>query len=211
MAQRAIHYLFGTILSKHIEVKDKKRFLIGHVIPDSIEKSERHKAHFEAPTKKHTYYDFELFREKYQDSMLQDDLYLGYYMHLVEDNFYRELIYKDRFGKAFSMEEVEILHQDYNILNSYIVGKYQLENVIGKSFELDGEVMCEIGTFKVNEFLEEMSNDFIVKTEGTTVILTEELVDEFVEKYVPLAIKEVQAVTRGEAALKASDYAWERE
>ena len=51
-----------------------------------------------------------------------------------------------------------------------------------------------------------MSSDFIVKNEVTTVLLTEEMVDEFVEKYVPLAIKEMK-----KSYLRASDYAWERE
>ncbi len=211
MAQRAIHYLFGTILSEHIELKDKKRFLLGHVFPDSIEKSERHKAHFETINEMQAYYDFEEFRLKYGELMLQDDFYLGYYMHLVEDDFYRELIYRDRKGKAFSMDEVEILHKDYDLLNAYIVEKYKLENLLGKEFELNEETICEIGTFKINAFLEEMSYDFILKNKGTTVLLTEDMVDEFVEKYVPLAMKEMQAVKNGKNALKPIDYAWERE
>ena len=107
-------------------------------------------------------------------------------MHLVEDDFYRELIYRDRAGKAFSMDEVEILHKDYDLLNSYIVDKYELENVLGKEFIFDETVFSKIGNFRINKFLEEMSYDFIIKNKGTTVLLTEEMVDEFVEKYVPL-------------------------
>lgn len=211
MAQRAIHYLFGAILAEHIEIKDKKRFLMGHVFPDSIEKCNRDKAHFEMIDDMQAYYDFEDFRSKYQELMQQDDFYLGYYMHLVEDDFYRELIYRDRAGKAFSMDEVEILHKDYDLLNSYIVDKYELENVLGKEFIFDETVFSKIGNFRINKFLEEMSYDFIIKNKGTTVLLTEEMVDEFVEKYVPLAIEELQAVKKGMTYLKASDYAWERE
>ena len=66
------------------------------------------------------------------------------------------------------MDEVEILHKDYDLLN-------------------------------------------IIKNKGTTILLTENMVDEFVEKYVPLAIEELQAVKKGMTYLKASDYAWERE
>ena len=144
MAQRAIHYLFGAILSEHIEIKDKKRFLMGHVFPDSIEKCNRDKAHFEMIDDMQAYYDFEDFRSKYQKLMQQDDFYLGYYMHLVEDDFYRELIYRDRAGKAFSMDEVEILHKDYDLLNSYIVDKYELENVLEKEFIFDETVFSKI-------------------------------------------------------------------
>ena len=208
MAQRAIHYLFGTILSEHIELKDKKRFLLGHVIPDAIEKYDRNKSHFETRTDGMEYYDFHDFYEKYQNLIFEDDLYLGYYMHLVEDDFYREIFYKYRLGKTIALEEVPILHTDYNILNSYIIDTYKIENILGKSFEEKGEDIFKIGSFRVNEFLEEMSHDFIEKTEGTTVFVTEEMVDEFVETYIPLAIREVQNIKSGKSGLKASDFAW---
>ena len=59
--------------------------------------------------------------------------------------------------------------------------------------EFDEKVFCEIGNFRINEFLEEMSNDFIVKNKGTTVLLTEDMVDEFVEKVCPTCGKKFKA------------------
>ena len=210
MAQRAIHYLFGTILAEHIELKDKKRFLMGHVMPDAIDKNDRSKSHFETIIGDWEYYDFNKFQEDYHDLILHDDLYLGYYMHLVEDNFYREVFYRYRNGKPIFLEQVPTLHNDYNLLNNYIVEKYKIENLLGTEFEENGEDVFRIGSFRVNEFLKEMSFDFIEKHEGTTVLVTEEMVDEFVENYIPLAIKEVQSIVEGKTTLKASDYAWRK-
>ena len=210
MAQRSIHYLFGTILSEHIELKDKKRFLLGHIMPDAIERCDRAKSHFETWIGENEYYDFNKFREEYYDLMLQDDLYLGYYMHLVEDDFYREIIYKYRGGEPIMLEQVPTLHNDYNLLNSYIVEKYKIENILGTEFQANDERIFEIGSFRMDAFLKEMSYDFINKHEGKTVIVTEEMVDKFVETYIPLAIEEVQSVMSGEGILKAREFAWRK-
>ena len=32
MAQRTIHYLFGDMISKHVEIQDKARFLFGMIL-----------------------------------------------------------------------------------------------------------------------------------------------------------------------------------
>ena len=210
MAQRAIHYLFGTILSEHIELKDKKRFWLGHIIPDAIEKSDRSKSHFEVRIGDLEYYDFNQFEKDYHELILQDDLYLGYYMHLVEDDFYREIFYKYRNGEPIFLDQVPTLHNDYNLLNNYIVEKYKIENVLGTEFEENGENIFEIGSFRVNAFLNEMLYDFTEKHTGKTVMVTEAMVDEFVETYIPLAIQEVKSIMNGHSTLQASDYAWRK-
>ena len=51
MAQRTIHYLFGELFSKQIELKDKQRFLLGNVLPDAYAKgSDRDRTHFTVKT-----------------------------------------------------------------------------------------------------------------------------------------------------------------
>ena len=35
MAQRTIHYLFGETLSNQIKLKDRNRFLLGSIMPDT--------------------------------------------------------------------------------------------------------------------------------------------------------------------------------
>ena len=126
MAQRTIHYLFGELFAKQIEFKDKNRFLLGSVMPDAYAaKSERDTTHYKCATKSNQkYFDFEMFRMQFGKKMQQDDLYLGYYMHLVEDVFYRQFMFKRQEKVPGTPEEVSVLHRDYHILNSYIVKKY---------------------------------------------------------------------------------------
>ena len=142
------------------------------------------------------------------DFMLQDDLYLGYYMHLVEDAFYRVFLYEDRMARPGTPEEVQRLHQDYHILNSYIVNKYNIHNILTRDISLAATPMGRIAAFHTREFLEALSHDFIEKTQGATAYLTEALLDEFVETYLPVAIQEIKSLREGVSALRAKAYAW---
>ena len=208
MAQRTIHYLFGEMISKEIKLSDKKRFLLGSILPDAIEPACRNASHFKIKTASHKYFDFESFRNQYFPLMRHDDLYLGYYMHLVEDAFYRAFFYSDRFTMPRTREEVPILHNDYHILNSYIIKKYGIQNILGSSFSLESEPLCHIAPFKIDTFLGELSYDFTEQTKGATVFLTEYMLDEYVKTYIPLAIKEVNNIKNGSESLNAKDYAW---
>lgn len=210
MAQRTIHYLFGEIFSQHVELKNKKRFLLGSVLPDAFtDVSDRNKTHFKhrMPELNRSYFDFDKFKEQYFDLMQKDDLYLGYYMHLVEDAFYRDYIYCGRFEMPKCREEVALLHNDYHILNSYITEKYKISNIL-EPIDISNEPLCKIADFRAAEFIEDMANDFTEQTKGETVYITEDMLDEFIEKYVTKGIDELKSVQRGKDYLKAIDLAY---
>ncbi len=213
MAQRTIHYLFGELFSQHINFKDKQRFLLGSVLPDAFaDVSDRNKTHFkqQIAEKNQGYFDFDKFKEQYFDLMQKDDLYLGYYMHLVEDAFYRDYIYCGRFIMPCNMEEVSILHNDYHILNSYISEKYGLQNILETPANFTDEAICDIADFSIDEFLNDMSHDFTEKTVGETVFITENMLDEFIDNYLAAGIKELTAVKNRTTFLKAIDLAYTR-
>ena len=208
MAQRTIHYLFGEIISKEIMLSDKKRFLLGSLLPDAIDPAFRNASHFKIKTTMHKYYDFEAFRNQYLPLMLHDDLYLGYYMHLVEDAFYRTFFYTDRFTMPRTREEIPALHNDYHLLNSYIIQKYHMQNILGNSFSLENEPLSRIAPFTIDTFLSDLADDFTEQPKGNTVFLTESMLDEYVTTYVPLAIKEVNSIKNGGSSLRAINYTW---
>lgn len=208
MAQRLIHYLLGEMLSKEIELKNKKRFILGSIMPDAYKELKyRDKTHFANRTDG-TYFDFNLFREKFARQMNEDDLYLGYYMHLVEDVLYRQFMHRNQFRVPSSSEEVLILHHDYHILNSYIVSKYNCHNILQNKINLDSEKIMEIAEFRMDEFLDDLAGDFSENIQGETVFITEEMLDQFIEEYVPIMLEELRAVKNGSTNLVAKDYKW---
>lgn len=211
MAQRTIHYLFGELFSQQIEIKDKQRFLLGNVLPDAYANgSDRDKTHYIVKTDTQVYFDFSKFRDEYDVLIRSDDLYLGYYMHLVEDAFYRQFLYSDRVIRPRNPEEVTMLHNDYHILNSHIVNQYQLQNTLIYPIDIKSETINNIAEFRVGEFLQDMSCDFADQATGTTRLLTEDLLDEFIEEYVSLGLQELQRVRSGSTLLRPIDFAWKR-
>lgn len=210
MAQRTIHYLFGEKIAEQVTLTDRKRFLLGSILPDAMDADDRDTSHFKVRTDTHVYLDFEAFRERYDELIRKDDLYFGYYMHLVEDAFYRVFIYQDRFTMPRTREEIALLHNDYHILNSYIIQKYAPRNILAADHFPEQEVIGGIGTFSVRESLYKLSAEFAEQTQGTTVFLTEQMVDEFVQTYLSPIIDEAKQVKRGTSALRGGDYTWRR-
>ena len=93
MAQRTIHYLLGEELIP-LGIRDADRFRIGNLLPDAIEDLVfRAQTHYQVDTEKGgkslRFSDFERFRRDFSPLVETDGLYLGYYMHLVEDACYR--------------------------------------------------------------------------------------------------------------------------
>ena len=212
MAQRMIHYLIGTMLAEEYEIVNRGRFLLGSILPDAyIRKQDRDLTHFaDRKDPLIRYYDFEAFRARFREKM-EDSLYLGYYMHLVEDVFYRRLIRIDHDLRLYDdPESVRKLHFDYQLLNKYIADRCHLRDELLNPPEISGEEILSVADFDLNLFLQEFHHDFTEKVEGTTTFLTEEILQEFLDKYLGEIRKECGAVIRGEHYLTAKDLAWKK-
>ena len=74
------------------DLKDPARLRLGAVLPDGAVRGNSHlKQCICEGTRFH--YDLEFYREHYGPRMRTDALYLGYYLHLVQDTFFRNFIY----------------------------------------------------------------------------------------------------------------------
>ena len=213
MAQRTIHMLFGTLLLNKIKLFDKKRFLIGCILPDAyINPTDRKVAHFikYLSNENCLYFDFKDFLERFQNNITDDDLFLGYYAHLVEDAFYRYFLYYEKqFMKKIKRYELDILHNDYRILNSYIVRKYALPShlEIPKAFE--NELLNEITEFDIEKIVSDYENDVVELYDEKTVLLTKAMLEEFVLKYIDILADELHSVRNGCSKLDVLAYKWE--
>ena len=213
MAQRMIHYLIGTRLLEKEDCGDRMRFLLGSVLPDAYRsRKERDASHFVRRTDSGmVFYDAGGFFDAYRDRIPSDGLYLGYYMHLVEDVFYRTFIRKDKKLEIFGIPDaVRILHNDYRLLNRYIIETYGLRNEIVMPADLLQEPVLQCADFACEEFLKEFEGDFCVMGEGNTVYITGEMLEEFLAAYYPLIEQEYLRVLHGQGKMNAQKYAWKR-
>jgi len=213
MAQRTIHMLFGTLLADKMELFDKNRFLMGSILPDAYSNPTNRKvAHFikYTPDESCLYFDFQDFFKKFQKQIMTDDLYLGYYAHLVEDSFYRYfLYYEKRFMEKIKRYELDILHNDYHILNSYIVKKYTLPSHLELPMAFENELLSGITEFDIEKLVNDYENDVVESLDETTMLLTEAMVEEFVFKYTDILADELHSVRDGHSKLNVLDYKWE--
>lgn len=213
MAQRTIHMLFGTLLLDKIELFDKNRFLIGSILPDAyINPTDRKVAHFikYISNENCLYFDFKDFLERFQNKIMDDDLYLGFYVHLVEDAFYRYFLYYEKqFIKKITRYELDMLHNDYHILNSYIVRKYVLPSHLDLPKAFENELLNEITEFDIKTLVSDYENDVVELYDEKPVLLSEAMLEEFVLKYIDILADELRSVRNGRSKLNVLDYKWE--
>ena len=214
MAQRTVHAMFGVLLRDRLELTDSGRFLLGSILPDSYaDPGQRQTSHFikSAGDEGFLYFDFHDFLESFNERVMTDELYLGYYAHLVEDAIYRYFLYYEKgWMQKLKSYKLDILHKDYAILNSYVVRRYPLPCRIVLPEGFDAEPLHRITKFDAEALICKYENDLLASDSGTLEMLTEDVLEEFAAKYVDILTDELRAVRRGRSLLNAADYRWER-
>ena len=124
MASRILHLAAAKLILDEHPAADEKRFRLGSILPDA---GERVSAHFRVRIDGGTKTMMALggFRARFADKM-DDPLYLGYYLHLVQDIVFRKVFYLDHGWKVDSPQKVERLYDDYRILNTWAIEKFAL-------------------------------------------------------------------------------------
>lgn len=120
MAGYVIHLIIADEYLKKTDEKilDKKEFIKGVIYPDSVKiKGTTHYApYYSSDT---NLYEF----VKDNIEKLDQDFYKGYFLHLLTDF----LFYKKHFEVPEAGTATEIIHNDYDILNGYLLDKYKIE------------------------------------------------------------------------------------
>lgn len=207
MAQRTVHYALAKILIDKTNIKNDYIFILGSLIPDSHAKTvESHaEAHYIVEKDDKKVMDFTKFFNNYKNKILNDDLYLGYYIHLVSDVLYRNFFYKTKnlYSKRNEPNFKEKLYSDYHNLNYLLKEKYDL-NIF--SINVD-DVPNELNLKTVSELENELKLDFGDEKTSELYYLNEELINEFLEFCTDILIKEITSIkTEGQTTLNSYDY-----
>lgn len=210
MASRVLHLAVLEELMKHIPIKDKNRFCLGCILPDAynlaVPKSDSHLKVFVCGKSKKTY-DLDTYLSMFRDKM-DDDLYIGYYLHLIQDLIFRELLYDKYKWNPTIPGNVERLHNDYRLINTYIIRKYGVKNDIQLIPNLESEKIYSIYPFGAETFLQDMGQDFQDGAEGESFFFTEAMANEFVAIATENCKKELQALKEGRHYVDAYERAW---
>lgn len=210
MASRVLHLAVLEELLKHITIKDKNRLRLGCILPDAynpaVPKSDSHLKVFVCGMSKKTY-NLDGYLSMFGNKM-DDDLYIGYYLHLIQDLVFRELLYDKYKWNPTIPGNVERLHNDYRLINAYVIKRYGVKNDIQLISNLEREKIYSIYPFEAEKFLHDMAQDFQDGAEGESFFFTEVIADKFVATATENCKKELQALKEGKHFVDAYGRAW---
>lgn len=215
MASRIMHLAIASQLEKVLPISDSNRFRVGHILPDSVLSVDKWKINthfveiFDNGKRKH--FDFYKFFARYKKEILTNELYLGYYFHLIQDGIFRDILYNDMgfISKRGDQNFLNELYNDYHILNGWAVEKYKLVDNLFEPKGYKSEKINEIFLFEINDFIKDMKADFNERIDKEPKYFKKIWAEIFIEKCVDICVSEYQAISGGSHAVDKYDYSWE--
>lgn len=208
MASSIIHYTIANELIKRHSFKDPGRLLLGSVLVDYGYQGNSHLKIPVAGGHKRTY-DFEGFRERYGELMKTDDMYLGYYLHLVQDILFRHFLFDRYHWDPTVPGNVEKLNRDYSIGNAYVVHRYELKDEIVLPDGFEGEAINGLCAFDLSRLKTSMDSYFTAADDGDIFFFTKEMTDEFIAEAVEFCMKEIDDLSCGKGGADSYELAWD--
>jgi hypothetical protein len=209
MASSIVHLAITNELIKRYSFRDVHRLKYGSVIVDAGYNGNSHLKINVFDGQKKTY-DFDSFRQMFGEKMREDDFYLGYYLHLVQDVLYRRFVYDKYHWNPKIPGNVERLHRDYAIVNGYIIKKYNLVNDLLIPENFSEEIINNLCSFDAEDFRKRMDSYFIPIEEQDIFFFTREMSDEFIGEAIDLCLHEIKCLEKNESGIDMYEYAWTR-
>lgn len=204
-----MHMAVTQSVAEKRNIEDRNRLLLGAILPDFYEKEVSHLKIAVCRGQKRTYHLTE-YRKRYGHLMASDALYLGYYLHLVQDIIYRDFVYNDHHWNPFVPGNVERLHRDYCLINSYMIETCGLQNTVTLPDNFAEEPINRLCPFEIQHLHDDLASDFSSDTEGEIFFFTREMADLYLQKACDLCHKEIAALRMGKTCMDEYAWAWDR-
>ena len=207
MASSIIHLAVTSELLRQRAFSSPERLKLGAILPDAGTQTASHLKISVCGNQKKTY-DLDRYRTQFGAFLRQDTLYLGYYLHLIQDLCFRHFLYETHRWNPHIPGNVEKLHRDYAISNAYVIARYGLQNDIVLPADFDREPINRLCRLDAPALLEALQAYFASNVTGTPFFFTSDMADAFIREAAALCLKELDAMERGEPPLDACAHAW---
>ena len=216
MASRVMHLAIASQLEKELELENTNRFRVGQILPDAVISADKKEVntHFEnfitCENGQRKFYDFGEFYKMFKDRINEDNLYLGYYFHLIEDSLFRKFLYYDLnlISLRGNKEFINLLYQDYHMLNGYLAEKYNLKKALIVPEHFSKEEINSIYHFEINEFLTDTQEDLQEQIKGEEKHFTKVVADRYIMECTQICKDEYKALLKGKPEINPLDYTW---
>ena len=209
MASSIMHVAISAAVLKEFPEIERNRFLLGAMFPDAAGPGNGHRKINVCNETKKTY-DLPGFRAQFAEQLKTDPLYLGYYLHLVQDLVFRNYVYKVHHWDPMPEGNRERLHNDYAITNSYIIDRNGLAPDMELPDGIEAEPLFAEERFDLSGFLQNYRAYFGQKVSGDIFFFTREMADECIAMCLEKCIAEVNALRAGAGYIDEIEYAWDR-
>lgn len=209
MASRVMHLAIVQALLPRQAWKDPEALVFGALLPDAMPPgSNSRMSHFVACQRGMRCYDLKEFRRLYGDKLAEEGLYLGYYLHLIQDIVYRRFLYGPYNLHFRTPAERELLYRDYAILNRYLIEKKGLAPIAACPAQAEeAEIRGRFG-LEPRRLLADLERDFTRAVEGEAAFITREMAEEYLGAALALCEKELDALKTGAPLLDPWELAW---
>ena len=213
LASRLIHLAVADALLKEFPIDDPARFRLGSILPDAKNDSRLRAApHYQISLDDGLLtYDLDLFRKQFGSRIKSDSLYLGYYLHLIQDMVYRRFMYALPHWDARIWENVLQLHSDYRKINHYLIESRSMVNGIEAPEDFDSEAINLLFEFDISVFLRELQKDFEIIQEGDYHHFTPKMADEYLSLAIEACRREMEAMQKGLPLCDQLSMTWGKE
>lgn len=205
MASIMIHYLIASEIIKRSKINNIERFICGSLLPDA---SADHKKSHYSETDKNGYHFMNL-NKYYADfkNRLNDEPYLGYYLHLVQDIIFRMEVTSAIKYNSLNPEELKKLYDDYHSINAWINEEYSLNRNIEKIEIKDDLINC-IDNFNYSSFIDSMQNDFSDIRKQNYYYFNETMAKDYIDKSIDISLQLIDKVNSGINPFDSKLYRW---
>lgn len=205
MASRMIHYLIASEIIKRSKIYNIERFICGSLLPDaSIDHKKSHYSETDSDN-----YHFMNLNKYYADfkDRLNDELYLGYYLHLVQDVIFRMEVTSVVKYNPLNPEELNRLYDDYHSINAWINEEYKLKRNI-EITNIEDEKINSIASFNYSLFIESMKNDFDDIRKQNYYYFDETMAKDYIDKSTDISLKLINKLNNDINSFDSTLYRW---
>lgn len=190
---------------------DPERFRLGCLLPDAYAEAGRLRpvTHFRRQEGNKGWFDLETFRTRYACQMRTDDLWLGYYLHLLQDTLYRPMVLEITAWDPQDAEQLETMHADYRGLNAYVARTRGLTPRLVLPESPSAESVNGIYPFGWQALADDLAGDFACEERSRFTYLTPAFADRFIDTASEACLRELHALRSGGPLTDPRPYAWD--
>ncbi|MBR6514430.1 MAG: hypothetical protein IKT46_06325 [Clostridia bacterium] len=186
----------------------RDEYLFGTILPDY---NFRENHHYKDLIGEKKFFNLSRFRNELGDK-LDAPVYIGYYLHLVQDMIFRDFMYNTHGFSPAERENVLKLYADYQRLNGYLADKYSIPVELLKNMDIIPPQRYPDFTLNRSELSEETEkyHNVSICPPGEYSVFTPKMAEDYIRLAGDACHNELNALKGERAHINEHSYSWIR-